>query len=127
MREVALTGDDLTVADVWAIAVERAPAALADSARERMRAARAVVERAAHGAREHTYGVNTGFGRFVSHAIPVELTEELQLRLLRSHACGVGEPYPAEIVRSVAGVKVWTKFTDPKSAACFVGPCVFVS
>src|SRR5204862_2501043 len=31
---------------------------------------------------------------------PEELTEELQLRLLRSHACGVGEPYPPEIVRA---------------------------
>ncbi|HEX5245589.1 MAG TPA: histidine ammonia-lyase [Gaiellaceae bacterium] len=100
MHPVALTGDDLTVADVWAVAVERRPTALTDSAREKMRAARAVVERAAHGTREHTYGVNTGFGRFVSQSIPEELTEELQLRLLRSHACGVGEPYPDEIVRA---------------------------
>jgi histidine ammonia-lyase len=97
---VALTGDDLTVADVWAVAVERRPTELTDGAREKMRAAREVVERAAHGAREHTYGVNTGFGRFVSRSIPEELTEELQLRLLRSHACGVGEPYPDEIVRA---------------------------
>jgi histidine ammonia-lyase len=65
-----------------------------------MRAARELVERAAHGSREHTYGVNTGFGRFVNRSIPEELTEELQLRLLRSHACGVGEPYADEIVRS---------------------------
>ena len=50
--------------------------------------------------REHTYGINTGFGRFVSKSIPEEQTEELQLRLLRSHACGVGDPYPAEIVRA---------------------------
>jgi histidine ammonia-lyase len=97
---VALTGDDLTVADVWAVAVESAQAALAESSRERMRAARELVERAAHGTREHTYGVNTGFGRFVSRSIPEELTGELQLRLLRSHACGVGEPYPPEIVRA---------------------------
>ncbi|MDE3024233.1 MAG: aromatic amino acid lyase, partial [Acidobacteriota bacterium] len=97
---VALTGDDLTVADVWSVAVERRPAALADAARTKMQAARALVERAAHGAREHTYGVNTGFGRFVSRSIPEELTEELQLRLLRSHACGVGDPYPDEIVRA---------------------------
>src|SRR5205823_11158654 len=96
----ALTGDDLTVDDVWAVAVDRAPVSLTDSARERMRAARELVERAAHGASEHTYGVNTGFGRFVSKSIPEELTEELQLRLLRSHACGVGEPYPPELVRA---------------------------
>src|SRR5690349_7248209 len=96
----ALTGDDLALADVWEVAVHARPVALADSARERMRAARELVDQAAHGRVEHTYGVNTGFGRFVSRAIPEELTEELQLRLLRSHACGVGEPYSPEIVRA---------------------------
>jgi len=97
---IRLTGDDLRVEDVWAAAVEGAGAELSDSARTKMRAARELVERAAHGAREHTYGVNTGFGRFVSRSIPEELTGELQLRLLRSHACGVGDPYPPEIVRA---------------------------
>ena len=97
----ALTGDDLSLDDVWAIAVERQPAAtLSDPAREQMRAARAVVEAVAHGTHEHTYGVNTGFGRFVSTSIPEDQTEELQLRLLRSHACGVGEPYPDSVVRA---------------------------
>src|ERR671937_2322282 len=97
---IRLTGDDLGVADVWTVAVDGARAELSDASRDRMRAARELVERAAHGAREHTYGVNTGFGRFVSNSIPEELTEELQLRLLRSHACGVGEPYPDEVVRA---------------------------
>ncbi len=97
---IGLTGDDLVLADVWAVAVDGAHAQLTDEARTKMRAARELVERAAHGAREHTYGVNTGFGRFVSKTIPEELTGELQLRLLRSHACGVGEPYPDEIVRA---------------------------
>jgi histidine ammonia-lyase len=96
----ALTGDDLALADVWEVALRGRPIALSETARERMRAAREIVERAAHGSTEHTYGVNTGFGRFVSRSIPEELTEELQLRLLRSHACGVGEPYPDEIVRA---------------------------
>jgi histidine ammonia-lyase len=96
----ALTGDDLALADVWAVAFDHAPVGLADSAKERMQAARDLVERAVHGKQEHTYGVNTGFGRFVSRSIPEELTEELQVRLLRSHACGVGEPYPDEIVRA---------------------------
>jgi histidine ammonia-lyase len=97
---IGLTGDDLSLADVWAVAVDGAAAVLADEAREKMRASRELVERAAHGTREHTYGVNTGFGRFVSQSIPEELSEELQLRLLRSHACGVGDPYPPEIVRA---------------------------
>ena len=74
----ALTGDDLSLDDVWAVAVERRPApTLSDAARDSMRAARAVVEAVAHGAHEHTYGVNTGFGRFVSKSIPEEQSEEL--------------------------------------------------
>jgi histidine ammonia-lyase len=100
IRARALSGEDLTVEHVWDVAIEGAPVSLADAARERMESARELVERAAHGAHEHTYGINTGFGRFVSASIPEELTEELQLRLLRSHACGVGEPYPDEIVRA---------------------------
>src|SRR5919202_6205843 len=97
---IRLTGGDLRVADVWSVAVEGVPAELGDPSRDRMRAARELVERTAHGGREHTYGVNTGFGKFVSRTIPEELTDELQVRLLRSHACGVGEPYPPEIVRA---------------------------
>jgi histidine ammonia-lyase len=97
---VQLTGEDLTIDDVWAVAVDGVPASLGDSARAKIERAREVVENVAHGTQEHTYGVNTGFGRFVSRSIPEELTRELQLRLLRSHACGVGEPYPGEVVRA---------------------------
>jgi len=95
-RTIGLTGDDLTLDDVWAVAEEGGRAELSDRARDRMAAARALVDDV-HG--EHTYGVNTGFGRFVSAHIPEEHAEELQLRLLRSHSCGVGEPYPDEVVR----------------------------
>ena len=100
VAKTALTGEDLTAAGVWAVALEGRPVSLSDGAREKMAAARKLVERAAHGVSEHTYGINTGFGRFVSRSIPPELTAELQLRLLRSHACGVGEPYPDEVVRA---------------------------
>jgi histidine ammonia-lyase len=95
-ERIVLTGGDLTLADVWAVAIEGSKATLADSARDRMASARELVEGVGQ---EHTYGVNTGFGRFVSAHIPEELAEELQLRLLRSHACGVGEPYADEVVR----------------------------
>ncbi|HSK15459.1 MAG TPA: histidine ammonia-lyase [Gaiellaceae bacterium] len=98
---VSLSGSDLTLADVWAAAVEGRRAELSPEGREQIVAARALVEQvAAEGEGEHTYGINTGFGRFVSKTIPPELAGELQLRLLRSHACGVGEPYPDEVVRA---------------------------
>jgi histidine ammonia-lyase len=97
---VRLSGEDLKIDDVWAVAVDGIPATLADEARQKVVRARALVERAADGTNEHTYGVNTGFGKFVSRSIPEELTAELQLRLLRSHAAGVGDAYPPEIVRA---------------------------
>ena len=93
---LVLTGEDLTLDDVWSVAVHGRQATIAERAKERMRASRELVE-SVRG--EHTYGVNTGFGRFVSAHIPEDQAEELQLRLLRSHACGVGEPYPDEVVR----------------------------
>ena len=95
----ALSGDDLEIDHVWAVAVEGASVELSDTARERMSAAREVVERAV-ASPTRTYGVNTGFGRNVTQTIPSELADELQIRLLRSHACGVGDPYPDEIVRA---------------------------
>ena len=94
---VELTGEHLTIADVWDVAVEGRAAVLGERGRERASAARAFLETHAG---DHTYGVNTGFGRFVSESIPPEQAAELQLRLLRSHACGVGEPYPDDVVRA---------------------------
>ncbi|HEU4973064.1 MAG TPA: aromatic amino acid ammonia-lyase, partial [Gaiellaceae bacterium] len=93
---VELTGDDLSLTDVWDVAVDRRPVALSAKGRERVGRSRAFLESQVG---DHTYGVNTGFGRFVSESIPPEQAAELQLRLLRSHACGVGDPYPDEIVR----------------------------
>jgi histidine ammonia-lyase len=94
---VELTGDDLTIEDVWEVAVERRPVMLGAQGRERAVAARAFLE-AQMG--DRTYGVNTGFGRLVTESIPPDQIAELQLRLLRSHACGVGEPYPDNVVRA---------------------------
>ena len=94
---VELTGDDLTIDDVWDVAVAGRGASLGERGRARAIAARALLEAQAG---DHTYGVNTGFGRFVSETIPPEQAAELQLRLLRSHACGVGEPYPDDVVRA---------------------------
>ena len=92
-----LTGSDLSIADVWDVAINRRTVALAPTAIETMGRSRALLDDLRG---EHTYGVNTGFGRFVSESIPDEQAEELQLRLLRSHACGVGEPYPDDVVRA---------------------------
>jgi histidine ammonia-lyase len=40
------------------------------------------------------YGINTGFGKFSDVPIDQNDVRELQINLIRSHACGVGEPFP---------------------------------
>ena len=98
MDDVALTGTGLAVEDVERVAVGGAAAVLAPEAVEKIAASRALIDRAVESGTP-TYGVNTGFGRFVDVAISREDTGRLQLNLLRSHACGVGDPFPVEVVR----------------------------
>jgi histidine ammonia-lyase len=96
---IALTGSSLSIEDVERVAMGAATAQLAAVAVEQIAASRALIDRAV-AAGTPTYGVNTGFGRFVDVAISQEDTGRLQLNLLRSHACGVGEPFPTEVVRA---------------------------
>jgi histidine ammonia-lyase len=52
------------------------------------------------------YGINTGFG-FLQHVqIDKDQIEQLQYNLLMSHACGLGEEVPPEIVRLMLMLKV---------------------
>lgn len=100
MERVVLDGRTLTLEQLEAVARQGAKVALADAARQRMAAARAgIQERIAAG--ETIYGVNTGFGRLADVRIPSEQLALLQRNLLRSHACGVGEPFPEDAVRAM--------------------------
>ena len=88
-RELLLDGASLTVEDVFRVAVERAPVALAAGARERIAKARRVVEDVVRRG-DVVYGVTTGFGKLSEVAIPHDRLAELQVNLVRSHAAGVG-------------------------------------
>jgi histidine ammonia-lyase len=72
------------------VAYKRALVALHPEARRRMEASRAVVERYLAGGAT-VYGINTGFGKMSEVSIPPNQLADLQLNLVRSHACGVGE------------------------------------
>ena len=97
---IVLTGADLTIADVEAVARHRASVALDDAARGRMQEARDVIERLV-AAGEIVYGVTTGFGALANRFIPPEDAARLQENLLMSHAAGVGAPLPVEVVRAM--------------------------
>jgi histidine ammonia-lyase len=100
---VVLDGRSLTLADLVAVA-DGVTVALAQAARARVDAARAVVDRKAVGD-EPIYGINTGFGSFAEVRIPHDALSALQLNLLRSHAAGVGELLPARTVRAVMALR----------------------
>lgn len=52
------------------------------------------------------YGINTGFGSLCDIKIDSEQLEELQANLVTSHACGMGEEVPTEILRLMVFLKV---------------------
>ena len=98
--EVVLTGADLTIADVEAVARHGARAALDVHARDRMQEARDVIAMLVDRG-EVVYGVTTGFGDLATTSIPAEDAAALQANLLASHAAGVGRPFPREVVRAM--------------------------
>ena len=88
---VALSGNDLTFPQLYDVTLRSDQVQLTASAIERMKASRAVVERlVASGAT--AYGINTGFGKLASVRISAEQVRQLQVNLVRSHACGLGAP-----------------------------------
>src|SRR5262245_20662889 len=101
---IELDGGSLTLDQLVAIAQDEERVALTNAARERVRAARAVVEEFAH-RDEPTYGVNTGFGSFADVKIPADQLDTLQVNLLRSHAAGVGDPLPVPVVRATMALR----------------------
>lgn len=100
LRNVILDGAPLARADVTAVARGAAVATLDEAARARIEAAaRLVAEVVADG--RAIYGVTTGFGSLESVRIADDDLAALQRNIVRSHAAGVGDPLPVEVVRAM--------------------------
>src|SRR4051812_13224973 len=97
---VVLDGQSLTLEDVVAVAVGRAPVELAPAARGRMERANGVVTALVESGAV-AYGVTTGFGKLSDIAIPRARLAELQVNLVRSHAAGVGSLLPERETRAM--------------------------
>src|SRR5499427_3386575 len=91
MKALHISGNDLTLEEVRAVAFERRPVLLAPDARERVNAARAVVDELVE-SNQVSYAITTGVGKLSDVRIAGDQIRELQLNLVRSHAVGVGEP-----------------------------------
>lgn len=99
-KPVIVDGRTLTLEDVAEVALKRRPVALHPEARERVAATRRVIQDILESG-QVVYGVNTGFGKLAEVKISPDQLTRLQLNLVRSHACGVGEPFPQEVVRAM--------------------------
>jgi histidine ammonia-lyase len=97
---IILTGDDLTFEQLYAAALGSAEVKLSPNAIERMKASRAVVDRVVASG-QTAYGINTGFGKLASVRISAEQVRQLQVNLVRSHACGVGTPLSESETRAM--------------------------
>ena len=98
---IEIDGDTLSLEDVERVAAGvGVEVALADGVEERVLRSREVVEAAVRGG-QTVYGVTTGFGRLAETPISLDRLEELQINLIRSHACGVGPALSRAETRAV--------------------------
>jgi histidine ammonia-lyase len=86
-----LTGGPLTLDEIESVAALGRPVTLAPEAHVRVVQSRRVIEEILVTG-QTVYGVNTGFGKLADVSIPPEKLAQLQTNLVRSHACGLGEP-----------------------------------
>ncbi len=98
--KVLLDGNNLSLEQVALVASGLASVGLSVEAEAAVASARAQVEAVLEDGRT-AYGINTGFGNLAEVRIPPDDLARLQLNLVRSHACGVGDPLPPHEARAL--------------------------
>ncbi|HJS22106.1 MAG TPA: histidine ammonia-lyase [Steroidobacteraceae bacterium] len=104
MNHWQLTGRNVTLEMLAQFERSRPRVSLSADALERVTASHDAVA-AAVAAGRVSYGITTGFGAFANRQIPAHKVKELQLNLVRSHSCGVGEPLAPHLVRRILLLK----------------------
>lgn len=96
----------LSLAELDLILRERRPIALDRSATAAVKRSHAYLRDRLKRSDAPIYGVNTGFGSLENTRIPKDQLTQLQRNLVMSHACGSGDPVPADVVRAMLVMKV---------------------
>jgi histidine ammonia-lyase len=100
-----ITGQGLTLREIENFHLHKTMIDLTPSVEQLVSQSRMVVERILKDERP-VYGINTGFGNFAEVKIKNETVNELQRRLVLSHATGTGDPIPPDIVRLILLLKI---------------------
>ncbi len=104
MEEVMLGAAPLTLEALESVARRGAKLAVHPDVMARVQRSRALVEQWVTEGRP-VYGITTGFGALCEVVIPPADTRTLQENILMSHAAGVGNPLPPEVVRAAIAVR----------------------
>ncbi len=104
---VVLDGQSLSLEQIRAVARNAEHVALDAEGRSRMETSRATVTRLAS-LNVPIYAVNTGVGLLANTRLEEPQIEQLQLNVVRSHACGCGPPLPREVVRGMMLIRANT-------------------
>lgn len=99
MKTHQISSEKLTYKRVFDILKEGWRLELSQEARQKINAGREYLDKKLAGSEEPVYGINTGFGSLCNVQISPEQLSDLQRNLVMSHACGLGQEVPAEIVR----------------------------
>ena len=101
-----ISSEKLTLDRVQEIIDNKMTIALSDDAIARINKCRNYLDKKMETQKEPIYGVTTGFGSLCSISISKEELSQLQKNLVMSHACGVGDEVPQEIVKLMLLLKV---------------------
>jgi histidine ammonia-lyase len=108
LTTLELDGRSLTIDDVVDVARRGRKVRLAAAAIERTNASRRFVDTLVQNGGEPVYGINTGLGYFANRRLSTSDAAALSRNLVLSHAVGVGQPLPEEVVRAAMLIRANT-------------------
>jgi histidine ammonia-lyase len=98
--------NDLIIPGFFDLFESSEPLQLSPEVWEEIRLSREFLEEKIRTSEHPIYGINTGFGELCRQEIPAADLDQLQINLVRSHACGVGRPVPKRISRMMLLLKI---------------------
>ncbi len=101
-----ISKDHLNLADIRQLIASSKKLRLSVAAQNDIQSCRDYLDRKMTNSDALIYGINTGFGSLCNTAISTEDLSQLQFNLVRSHACGMGERVPNEIVKLMLLLKI---------------------
>lgn len=100
MKSIIIDGESASIQDIVNVARNGYEVRISEQALQKIKKSRDYVDRLVSEKRV-VYGITTGFGEFSKVSISYEDAETLQKNLIISHACGVGNHFPEEVVRAI--------------------------